>query len=180
MTNTPAPLGKGRMKPTSETTPIAFINGASSFAWAAEELCKSLTPSNRQFSDPVYLLMAHAIELALKGFLRSKGVPSEALMKRPYGHHLINLYTKARSLGFEENTEVCNVVALLNDSNQNQALRYFIVQSRTLPDVGCGVEVTHRLISLAKSAVLLTDPDADKPGPLVKFDFTLKVAELPK
>src|SRR4051794_27798214 len=50
---------------TPEIHPMAFINGAGRFAWAAEELQKLLVePGRDPHADPVYLLVAHAIELA--------------------------------------------------------------------------------------------------------------------
>jgi hypothetical protein len=42
-------------------------------------------------ADPVYVLIAHAIELALNGYLRVQGF-STAMLARSYGHDLSKLY----------------------------------------------------------------------------------------
>ena len=83
----------------SEIEPMAFINGALRFVWAADELRKLLKPGNDPNDDPVYLLMAHAIELALKGFLRLHGFSTATLSQRPYGHNLRELYQQSEQLG---------------------------------------------------------------------------------
>src|SRR4051812_33889460 len=57
--------------PHPEIEAMAFINGARQYAWAADKLHAHIEQGGRDpHSGPLYLLMAHAIELALKGYLR--------------------------------------------------------------------------------------------------------------
>jgi hypothetical protein len=77
---------------TREIAPMAFINGALRFAWAANELHKLIKPGDPDpHAGPVYVLIAHAIELALNGYLRVQGF-STAMLARSYGHDLSKLY----------------------------------------------------------------------------------------
>src|SRR5579864_9564012 len=111
--------------PTHEIEPMAFINGASRFFWAAEELQKLLKPVPDPNDDPVYLLMAHSIELALKGYLRLQGVPT-ATLARQYGHNLQDLLKECEQRRFPfggDRLSLRNVVCLLDESNRNQGLR---------------------------------------------------------
>jgi hypothetical protein len=45
------------------------------------------------------LLCGHGTESALKALLAAKGLDSKVLSKSPYGHRLVNLWTKATNLG---------------------------------------------------------------------------------
>ena len=164
-----------RMSPV-EIEPMAFINGALRFVWAADELRKLLKPGNDPNDDPVYLLMAHAIELALKGFLRLHGFSTATLSQRPYGHNLRELYQQSEQLGIalhRDRTSMSDVVGMLNDSNQGQGLRYFTLESQGFPEISWGMEVVHELVATARQAVVTADPDAEKLSPAVKFDFTI-------
>src|SRR6266436_4446225 len=73
---------------------------------------------------PTYFLYAHAAELALKAFLRAHNPEVE------YGHELTVLYEKCRDIGLvigqNEQTQIGNVVRLLDSANKDQGLRYFL------------------------------------------------------
>jgi hypothetical protein len=161
---------------TAEVEPMAFINGALRFAWAADELQKLLKAVHDPHDDPVYLLMAHAIELALKGYLRLHGWSTLTLARPPYGHNLRELYRECEQLGLPlhgDRSSARDVVRMLDDSNEDQGLRYFILKSQTFPEVRWGVEVVHGIVDAARRAAVMVNPDAEKPGPVVKFNFTI-------
>ncbi len=71
-----------------------------------------------------------------------------------------------------------DVVKMLDESNQGQGLRYFTLESQSVPEISWGMEVVHEIVAGAQQAVLTANPDAEKPGPAVKFDFTISKPEL--
>lgn len=163
-------------KAIPEIDPMAFINGALSFAWAADELQRLLTVGNDQHADPVYLLMAHSIELALKGYLRLRGLATATLAQRQYGHSLQALLNECEQQGFPmhgDRMELRDVVRMLDDSNRRQGLRYFTLETQTFPEVRWGIAAVHDIVAAALQAALNADPDAEKPGPAVKANFTV-------
>jgi hypothetical protein len=161
---------------TPEIEPMAFINGASHFAWAAEELQKFITPgSNDPHTGPVYLLMAHAIELALKGYLRLHGYPTAVLAKRPYKHDLQKLYSECSTRGMRFPAEkACGVgviVGMFDRSNEAQGLRYFTLKSQQFPELSWGIEIVREIVTFARQAAIAKYPDAEKPGPAAKANM---------
>ncbi|MBZ5677321.1 MAG: HEPN domain-containing protein [Acidobacteriia bacterium] len=163
-----------RVAGTADIEPMAFVNGATDFAWAAAALHEL---PNRHAAGPTYLLMAHAIELALKGYLRLQGLSTAELARPPYGHDLGALYTECLSSGFccpvEKRLDVANVIELLHKSNRSQGLRYFTWESQWPPELTWGVEVVQSVVALVKVAALQRDPNAGTPGPAVKLIVTI-------
>ncbi len=56
--------------------------------------------SKHPHREPIYLLYAHAIEFALKAFLRAKGVSIDEI--ETHGHRLTPLLDACRALGLQE------------------------------------------------------------------------------
>ena len=122
------------MQKTSQHHATAYFRRASQFLAAADEVFTS--ESSKTLSDrwyPTYFLYAHAAELALKAFLRAHNPEVE------YGHELTVLYEKCRDIGLvigqNDQTQIGNVVGLLDSANKDQGLRYFL-------DTNCIAELT--------------------------------------
>lgn len=47
---------------------------------------------NLLFNEPIYYLYCHTMELAMKGYLRAKGMSEKELSKRQFGHSLLSLW----------------------------------------------------------------------------------------
>ena len=73
---------------------------ASEFLSAGLKIQPVAASAAAEFTQPIafvaYYLVGHSIELSLKAFLLSRGVPITALRKRPYGHNLAALLREAR------------------------------------------------------------------------------------
>src|SRR5690349_15675649 len=80
--------------------PIGILLFGESFLKAARHLQKSTEDHSLKlrFDAPVYNLYAHAIELMLKAYLRTKGVTIEDL-ETIYGEDLEKLYTECTYYG---------------------------------------------------------------------------------
>ena len=84
------------------------------------------------FSDLTgeYILTFHAIELALKAFLISRGIAS-----KPYGHNLVRLYQAAKEHGLSINIpDADEILAWINEWHcDGVKIRYEFTLPRTLP-----------------------------------------------
>jgi HEPN domain-containing protein len=75
------------------------------------------------WSNPIYFLYFHAIELALKAYLRSFNLA----VKRT--HKITNLYRQCRKLGLQiradDSTGIANVINLMDSASAGQDFRYY-------------------------------------------------------
>jgi len=83
-----------------DSTALGFLRVGSEYLRAAELVlppAKTEAEAFRQrLSLSAYFLVGHAIELALKAFLFSRGLSISRLRSREYGHNLARLLTEAR------------------------------------------------------------------------------------
>lgn len=159
--------------------PMAFVNMAREYYAAANALLESSEQrpkkANRQseFSDPIYFLYFHTIELALKAYLRSHDLP---ILGTPrMSHELLKLYEECRALGLiigpDDRFDIRNIVDLLGSSNEFQGLRYFNLQQRSLPGLDWTRKTVGALVEVVEARVEQAFPDSNIPGPAVKADF---------
>jgi HEPN domain-containing protein len=76
-----------------QPTPLGLWNRAKEFAEAANVVANA---AGNQKSLPAYYLWGHSIELSLKAFLFSRGVPLRKLASRNFGHDLEALLEEAK------------------------------------------------------------------------------------
>ena|ERR1700733_1025258 len=149
------------MQKTSQYHATAYFQRASEFLEGADELFTS--ESRKSFSHrwyPTYFLYAHAAELALKAFLRAHNPEVE------YGHELAVLYEKCRDIGLviglvigpNDQTQIENVVGLLDLANEDQGLRYFL-DANSMPDLAWTREVVTQLLRAVKPHVAKAEND---------------------
>jgi len=123
-------------------------------------------------SKPLYFLYFHALELAFKAFLRSHHVPTSELQKKDKGHTSTVLYEDCRKLGLVigpgDQTDIGNVVNMLQMANEYQGLRYFNPDLKSLPTLAWTRGTVGELISVleANFGVAVTVP-----GPAAKLIF---------
>ena len=98
----------------------------------------------------------HAIELALKAFLRAASVPIVADRKRKH-HHITELYEECRGLGLrigpDDAFDLRNVVALLDGANEEQGLRYGRQKSSSLPELCWARDTVEKLLRAVEPSV---------------------------
>jgi hypothetical protein len=71
---------------------------------------------NLLFNEPIYYLYCHTMELAMKGYLRAKGMSEKELSRHPFGHSLLNLWQAClkRQLVMDEQSMVPTVIGKLD------------------------------------------------------------------
>lgn len=84
-----------RPNSTADVSAANFFNFAREYHNAADELY-NLHPEC-SFSNPIYFLYFHSVELALKAFLRSFNIPIQGTRRK--SHKLTELYQECRDLG---------------------------------------------------------------------------------
>jgi HEPN domain-containing protein len=94
---------KGRV---DETPAEAFLNTAQQYHLAAT----TLLPIHQRAASPLYFLFTHALELALKAYLRSRG---HATPRGSHGHALRDLLEQCHRNGLQVGLDLRNVVQLL-------------------------------------------------------------------
>ena len=73
----------------------------------------------------LYNCLGFAVELYLKAFLANEGVTDDALMKKPYGHNLRQLFSEAKTRSF--NTELPameRIIHFLHQDHSKYTYRY--------------------------------------------------------
>ncbi len=124
-----------------------YLDAALAVQQPAESIQDSL---KQQVSIPAYFLVGHSIELALKAFLRAKGVSVHDLRSKVYGHNLESLVreSRRRKLGIAVRLTKADVAAvlLLNQSYKPKELEYIVTAYRQLPAYGALVACATRLV----------------------------------
>jgi hypothetical protein len=86
---------------------------------------------------PAYFLIAHALELTLKSYLRHQGLTVKQISSRALGHNLNALYSKSMVLGlgnhYTASQEDSDALNLLDALNQDHQLRYIKTGSKQFP-----------------------------------------------
>ncbi len=87
---------------------------------------------------PAYYLYCHAIELALKAYLRGSGASITDLKK--IGHDLASAYNRALSVGLKDicplDPELVDAIKLVNSIYSKKEFEYMKVGFKTLPQIG--------------------------------------------
>ena len=171
----------------SDAHPRAFVNTANEYYTAANTLFGlSEQPAkkvNRQseFSNPIYFLYFHAMELALKAYLVAQKVQIAGTHRRR-GRPVKDLYEECRRLGLivgpDDRVEIGNIVDLLG--NEFQTFRYFSIQSRELPALACTRKAVGDLLDVVAACVEQRFPGSNIPGPAVKADIIFSPQVMPK
>ena len=152
-------------KHNSDVSSMAFLNMARDFQAAAD----IVSLKGGSLGGPVYFLYFHALELALKAFLRSHNI--KILGTKRQGHKLTDLYDECHGLGLtigpDDRTDINNVVRLLEKGNKYQGFRYYNLESVTIPDLSWTRATVRRLMQVVEQrveSIFKTDTVAARAG----------------
>lgn len=155
--------------PNAITDAVDFFDSARTSHEAANQLFDPQKPSLSEPCDPINVLYFHAVELALKAFLRSQNV-SITDIKR-LGHNLTELYEKCCSLGLaigpadRRGFEIGNIMTILDKGNENQRFRYPSRESGIMADLSWTREVAEHLMWAVEPHVEACLKRGATPGP---------------
>jgi HEPN domain-containing protein len=110
------------MSDDDRTTPLGLFNYARSY-WQSGVLLHEARAKVTHPDAPVTLLLAHAIELYLKAFLRLRGVGIEEV-KNSFGHDFKKLAEEASSRGLSLGEEEIDIAAILTEKESIRRSRY--------------------------------------------------------
>lgn len=130
------------------TTSMGLWTYSYRFFKASQELVKS---GNVELMSPSYYLIAHALELSLKGFLRGKGCTLDDLKSyRKFGHDLNKCLNGALEQGLEEFIQLTEeenaAVQLINEYYKEKDLEYIKTGFKTYPEIEILLALEERLL----------------------------------
>jgi hypothetical protein len=128
---------------------IAFIQDARAFISDAETLLEANSQGTgaSPFSAPTYYLLCHAMELALKGYLASSGVPKNKLQFK-IGHDLEKALSQAQKRGFvPADDRFAELIEWLGPFHLDHSFRYRKTGLLRLPAPAIAVEVIKATIA---------------------------------
>jgi HEPN domain-containing protein len=105
------------MRDDDRTTPLGLFNYARSY-WQSGVLLYDARAKVTHSDAPITLLLAHAIELYLKAFLRLRGV------RTTFGHDFKSLVDEASSRGLSLGEEEIDIAAILTEKESIRRSRY--------------------------------------------------------
>jgi hypothetical protein len=165
-------MAKTTKPPAVEAHAISFLGFARQYQRAAN----LLYDADKTLSTPTYFMYMHAIELALKAFLRAAGLPIATDRTRKH-HQITELYEECRQLGLtigpDDRIDTQNVVVLLEGANEEQGLRYFTQKGSSFPDLTWTRDVVEKLLQAVEPSVKKrADADGIVAGRPVKANMT--------
>jgi hypothetical protein len=159
---------------------VSDVHAVSFFAFAChyQEAANLLFLSDSSLDSAINFLYSHAVELALKAFLRSNNLPILGTRGERKHHQLTKLYEECRGLGLkigaDDRFDIGNIVSLLEAGNEDQALRYFNSKSLATPELSWTREVVEQLMRAVEPRVdARAKQDGIVAGRAVKFAITI-------
>ena len=110
------------MSDDDRTTPLGRFNYART-SWQSAVLLHHARAKVTHPDAPVTLLLAHAIELYLKAFLRLRGVGIEEV-RTTFGHDFKKLVDEASTRGLSLGKEEIDIAAVLTEKESIRRSRY--------------------------------------------------------
>jgi hypothetical protein len=144
-----------------DVSALAFLNGARSYHDAANQLfdvsqSRPKIGGRASLTAPINFLYFHTVELTLKAFLRSCGVPILGT-ERTKGHRLRELYDECRKLGLlidpPDVNGIVSIVGCLDRGNEDQGFRYFNLNSTVEADLSWTHAVVEKLVRAVEPQV---------------------------
>ena len=115
-----------------------------------------LYEADKTLKVPTYFMYLHAIELALKAYLRAANLPVVAGKKRKH-HQVTELYEECKTLGLrigtEDPSDIRNIVSMLDDMNMDQGLRYFTRNPSSTPEMSWVRDTVENLFRAVEPSV---------------------------
>jgi len=154
-----------------DVSAMATLHMARQYHEAADELFavnerRKGTVDQYKIDDPVYLLYFQTVELALKAFLRSHGLPIAGTNRK--GHNLKALHEECQALGLklgaDDRLTIGNIIGLLVSGNVDHGFRYYSKKATSLPDLSWTREVVADLMRVVAPEVVARDIPPAKPS----------------
>jgi hypothetical protein len=145
------------------TPPISLFLSGESFLHAARHLHAGVDAKELRlrFEMPIYYLYSHAVELALKSYLRTCGVSVKDL-GRKFGHDLNRLLQGCveRGLVLKPVPEafVPEMVGMLADLGRNHEFRYVTIGLKRYPELVDVSTACDMLFDAIRPTVRATEP----------------------
>jgi HEPN domain-containing protein len=152
------------MSDDDRTTPLGLFNYARSYWQSGVQLHKS-KPNISHPDAPVTLLLAHAIELYLKAFLRLRGL-SVGEVKSDFGHNFRKLIREASDRGLPIDEEDEDVASMLTEQETIRTSRYIETGYYQRP----GLAALSRTCKSLDEAVLAALRDSGVSARSIKLD----------
>jgi hypothetical protein len=128
-----------------------FMHRARMFKEAAAGL---VAYSSSEQNWPRYALLLHAMELALKAFLKQREMQGVQLTKRPHNHDLKGWYDLAVQHGLKDDPQIAQYISHLTDLHFTSYARYPQERSTPAPDLSIiADETVEYLYDTASQAV---------------------------
>jgi hypothetical protein len=102
-------------------TPLQYLHRARMFRNAAGPLADYV---NGEPFSPRYALITHAIELALKAFVRHNVANGNPIAKEPRQHDLSGWYRSALQCGLQDDPAISQSIEILNELHSTHYSRY--------------------------------------------------------
>ncbi len=140
-----------------------FILDAASY-WNAARVTLQSGISTSKLMWPNLYLLSMSTELALKAYLISRGVRSDTLKRKPYGHHLQNLLEKCFVDGLKITRMEAEIVVIMHQPHLDHFFRYGSTRPYGHPDA---LLMPHDRLALVHTGYLI---DHIAEGPFVLRD----------
>ncbi len=162
-------MAKKKVLAAAEAHAISFLGFARQYQKAGDLLFNA----DKTLAAPIYFMYSHAIELALKAFLRASNLPV-AGGKRKH-HRITELYEECHGLGLkvgaDDAFDLRNVVVLLEGANEEQGFRYFKQEGSSMPELVWTRDTVERLLKAVEPSVKKrAAADGVVPGHIVKVN----------
>jgi hypothetical protein len=115
------PVTKAKSKP-AQLAAARFIHDAEEYVESARQLV-SVKGGTRKWPSPIYFLLSHAMELALKAYLAASGV-SIGTLRRRIGHDLKLALRRAQQHGYVPTDAFTELVQWLAPYHLDHFFRY--------------------------------------------------------
>lgn len=115
----------------SGTNAQQYLHRARQFRDAAIGLPAS---RNGEQNWPMYALLTHAIELALKAFVMHSAGAGPTKTKPPGNHDLVGWYNLAVSYGLENEPTIAEGIGFLNELHETHFMRYPTHRTGPIPN----------------------------------------------
>lgn len=127
---------------------------------AAKHLC---TVKDFEFSQPLYFLLGHALELSFKSYVRAKGATLGCL--RSIGHDLELAQDWALTSGLADIVQITEkdkgVISLMNGYYKAKEFEYRVTGSKKYPLASDLIELIERILKATKSVCIKKSVNVD-------------------
>ena len=137
--------------------PIAVFSFSDSYFQAARYLREAFESDRLKlpFDAPIYYLYSHALELAMKAFLRAKGMSGRELRSSGFGHQLLVLWQTCLEKGLygpstSATATVGQVIKVLDPYASEFEFRYIQVGTKSLPTLNDVELAAVRVLSMVR------------------------------